>query len=176
MELASSLLVAAMLVFAGASKLGNIRRFRVTLQQLHLSANRLPELICLIEISLGVAVVLAPYRAAVGGMVWVAGFAFAGAGLWTRLRGLKVMCSCFGRSDGAYLGLKQVYVLPLWIAAGALIERWSPPTGYSERLAILAASSHVAVVMALVGVASHYRNSHAIRAATRAHPHVQLTK
>lgn len=58
----------------------------------------------------------------------IAGLAvvFAAAGLRARLAGKRIACHCFGGASKSALGLRQVALLPGWLALVAVATAWHP--------------------------------------------------
>jgi methylamine utilization protein MauE len=52
--------------------------------------------------------------------------AFAAAGLRARLAGKRIACHCFGGAGKSTLGLRQVALLPCWLALAAIATAWPP--------------------------------------------------
>lgn len=142
--------VAVTLVVAGAAKLAVPREIVATLTALRSPAVPVVRVVLpLGEIGLAVAVATAPTSPATAAAVCALGAAFALVGLSVHLRGDAVACACFGGRQGRRLGLRQVAVLPAWIAAAVL--PWvlgSPVSGADGLLAL------VVVVVGACGAAA----------------------
>ncbi len=142
--------VAATLVVAGAAKVAVPREIVATLTALRLPAVPILRVaLPLVELAVAVAVAVAPTSPLTTLAVAALGVGFAAVGLSVHLRGDAVACACFGGRHGRRLGLRQVAVLPVWIAAAAL--PWalgSPLTGADGLFALV-----VVVVGVSVGVA-----------------------
>jgi hypothetical protein len=120
---------ALFLLYAAAQKVVAPRSLRHTLTALRLPAAGVVAVVVPgLEITAAVGLVVAPHSVVVATLVAGLGLAFAGAGLVALRRGEPIRCACFGESDEATLGTRQLVALPVWLAVAA-VGRYAPDWG-----------------------------------------------
>jgi uncharacterized membrane protein YphA (DoxX/SURF4 family) len=139
---ALALAVAAVFMAAGLSKLLHVDALRTTLEGLGLPsapARVLAVAVPVLEIGVALAIPFAVGSPWLGWLVAGLGTAFGLAGAIALRRGERLRCACFGASD-APLGRRQLLLVPVWIAAGAVLGAASVEWTTDARRALLIAA------------------------------------
>jgi hypothetical protein len=132
------LVVAGVLVFAGAQKLAAPEQFRIALRALGVPGSRLFAIaVPVFEITVAGVVALGNFVPAGAVLVVLLGLAFALAGLKARLTRTNVSCACLGPLSTGTLGWRQVALLPLWIASAVAIVVLPTLGGFAGVLAFI---------------------------------------
>lgn len=133
--------LAAVFIVGGVEKFRNRRAFTRTLTGLQLGGVLVPVAaigIPTVELITAVGLMLVPATGWPAAGVAVLGIAFAVAGLLGLRQGQPVVCSCLSAASDSYLGWRQVWMLPLWLAAAALIFLDPPKWTVLQGLQLLA--------------------------------------
>ncbi|MEV6930716.1 MauE/DoxX family redox-associated membrane protein [Dactylosporangium sp. NPDC051485] len=133
--------VAAVFVVGGVEKLRVRSAFARTLSELGLPAPLVPVLSLLVpiaELATSAGLMLAPAAAWPAAGVAALGAAFALAGLLGLRARQPVACSCLGAATDAYLGRRQLVLLPGWLAVAAVLRLAPPHWSVLEGLQLLA--------------------------------------
>lgn len=167
LALAVTLVMAALLLWAGLEKARAVKSFASVLRQLGVPAATAPVLariVIALELSAGLGLIYSvslPTITAVTGLAT----AFACAGLIALRRPQRIVCSCFGPYGTRALGRDQLIALPLWLGGVAILwsQRLMPPmTSRASLLAVVAlgmASMRVAAAVHAAYVAHGDRRS-----------------
>lgn len=144
----AALLGAAVLLYAGMSKVAAPRSFLKTLEAIGIPYPQVVlRLVPAIEVAAAAGLLVQPRSAVTAALVCALGMAFAAAGLIASRRRLNVACACFGRSSAGRLGIRQVLWLPAFVMVVLAAQQTSldgpwtgPPAFCALALAIGAAS------------------------------------
>ena len=119
---AVQLLVAAVLLLAGAQKVAVPAKFTDTLRKLRLpAAVVLRTAVPVVELATAAVVAVGTFRWLAAGLVAVQGIGFGAAGLVALQRRAPIACACFGPLDSGVLGARQVFMVPVWLLAAAAL-------------------------------------------------------
>lgn len=138
---------AVVLLFAGSSKLAEPARIGETLAALSISWPWAGTTLALLELAAGAGLVLAPDSLVTALLVIGLGIAFSCAGAFAVLHRIRVECACVGPLLDGILGVRQIALLPVWMAV-AVVGLISPAgSSADERTQVLS----VLVVVLCVG-------------------------
>ncbi|MEV5631462.1 MauE/DoxX family redox-associated membrane protein [Micromonospora tulbaghiae] len=158
----------AVFVVGGVEKLRAQSSFGSTLAGLGVPDVLVPPLRVLVPVAeLGTAVGLMLFPAMAWPSVAVAalGVAFAAAGALSLRAEQPVACSCLGAAADGLLGRKQIILLPLWLAAAAVLTVAPPQWSVSQGLNLLALAVVASSGLHAVKVVRAWRNDAAYRTA-----------
>lgn len=158
--------IAGVFVVAGVEKLRSRRAFAKTLTDLGVWPGlRSPLVIAVpaLELVTAAGLMLAPRAWWPAAAVVLLGSAFAVAGLLSLRLRQPVACSCLGTAAEGYLGMRQVIVLPLWLAAAALLIAAPPTWSVGQGIQLLALVVVAACVLPAVKVVRAWRSDAAHR-------------
>lgn len=142
--LASQFVLASVFIAAGLAKAASFSRFQSTLQGLGLGdwlSRALGSLLIIVEISIAIALVVAPNQ--VVPRIFVVGLVitFAVAGMFALTTHRNVPCNCIGKLGTGLLGWRQIILFPLWILLATVAQmanlNWPPEEGLSGLALIL---------------------------------------
>lgn len=139
---AAQVCLATVLAYSSLSKVPAFGAFGDVLRRLGAGRSAAPAAALVVagELLAAVALLAAPAAAWPRLLVALLAAGFAAAGVRALLMRERVHCNCFGAGGGgAALGVRQLVLLPGWLAAAAAAQAWAPHWSAEEGLAGLAA-------------------------------------
>ena len=137
----AQLVLAGVLTLSALSKSYRPSRFGMTLRELGLPRGLSTSgaaVLIVAELATGVTLVVAPGAGWPRVAVLVLAVGFAGAGAWALATGRRVACHCFGPGQHTTLGVRQLVVLPGWLALCGLAQVEPPTWTAAQGLGLLA--------------------------------------
>lgn len=149
-----SITMAAVLFWAGLTKLQNIKRTAAVFSSFEFSLGKsyfFTILLIVLELASALGLVFVPHSGLVQLGVFALATVFAVAGFWALHTDRKIQCSCLGLSNYGLLGWNQLIAYIPWLG-GISAVHFFPPRIYEFNLFNIGSVKLVIIILFLTGI------------------------